>query len=168
MTDSTEFPRISSIEVIRPYGLLISWSDGHRNEVELEGTVYGFAPYEPLRDPETFAMARVMDWGDGIEWPNGLDMSADTLAFLAREQREMTSAELKDWQDRMGLSNQEAADWANVALSTWKNYIRGRGRIPRPLQIATTAARDNPAIFYAHYKPRRVGVSRDSKAKPTD
>jgi hypothetical protein len=167
MADSGDFPRIASIEVTGPYGLVVAWSDGRRSEVDLEGTVYGFGPYAPLRDPATFAKACVMDWGDGIEWPDGLDMSADSLAFLAREQREMTSAELREWQERMGLSNQEAADWANVALSTWKNYIREGGKIPRPLQIATTAARENPAIFYAHYKPRRGGASRESKAKPT-
>jgi hypothetical protein len=163
MNEETEFSRIAKISIVSPYGLWVEWSDGTTSEVDLEGTIYGFGPYEPLRDPDTFAKASVMDWGDGIAWPNGLDMSADTLAFLARAQREMTPSELKEWQQKLGLSNQEAADWANVALSTWKTYIGKNGKVPRPLQIAATAALENPAIFYAHYKPRHVGRSQPTK-----
>lgn len=157
MIDQTAFPRIAEIDVIGPYQLRVTWSDDTTSDVDLEGTVYGFTPYAPLRDPATFAQASLMDWGDGVEWPDGLDISANTLAFLAREQREMTPSELKAWQDRMGLSNQEAAAWANVALSTWKNYIKRRGKVPRTLQIAASAAEANPALLYAHYKPRHSG-----------
>lgn len=150
-------PRIERIDLVGPYGVAVTWRDGGTDTVDLEGVVYGFEPFYPLRDPALFARATVMDWGDGIEWPNGLDYSADSLAYQAAEQRALSAADLAAWRERMGLSNQEAADWLDVSLSTWKNYTSGKTPIPRPVQIAARAALASPGLFQAHYKPRKPG-----------
>ncbi len=157
-------PRIAAVAVTSPYTLTITWKDGGADSIDMEGVVFGFDLFAPLRDPGVFAQVEIMGWGDGIEWPNGLDYSADSLVFQATEQREMTSDDLKAWQKAMGLSNNEAADWMGVSLSTWKSYVAPGKSPPRPVQIAAKAAAETPGLFQAHYKPRRAGRPRINAA----
>ena len=157
-------PRIAEIEIAPEFTLIVTWKDGTTAAINMEGVIHGFAPFAPLRDPALFGQASIMGWGDGVEWPGGLDYSADSLAFVAEDQREMMPADLKAWQAAMGLSNAEAADWMGVALSTWKTYIQANKRVPRPVQIAARAAAAKPGVFQAHYKPRRAGRPRSIPA----
>ncbi len=151
-------PRIEKIDVTGPFRLTVQWQNGAENTINMEGVVYGFAPFAPLRDPVSFANLEIMGWGDGIEWPeHGLDYSADSLHFLTQEQQPLLPRHLKLWQQRMKLSNNEAADWLGVSLSTWKTYIRDGSNIPQVVQIAIRAAEQQPGIFQAQYKPRHTG-----------
>ena len=85
-------PRIATITVTAAYTLAITWEDGGADIVDMEGVVFGFDLFAPLRDPSVFAQVEIMGWGDGVEWPNGLDYSADSLAFQATEQPVVSGA----------------------------------------------------------------------------
>ncbi len=153
----TNPPRIKTIKQTSPFTFLVPWQNRKKTQVDMEGTVYGFEPFALLQDPEVFAQFELDEWGDGIEWPNGLNFSADSLAFLAEEQTPMIGKDLKVWQKETGLSNNEAADWFGIVPSTFKEYKTKNSPIPRAVQIAARAAIDKPGVFQAHYKPRHTG-----------
>ena len=81
----SELPRIDKVRVERPYTLNIRWRQGGRDRVDLSDMVNRFPPFATLKDERAFAAARVVDFGTGIEWRNGLDISAAVLHRLARE-----------------------------------------------------------------------------------
>ena len=53
----------------------------------MSGLVNAFRAYAPLRDaPELFGRVQLGELGADVVWPDGIDMSADTLWRLAQEQ----------------------------------------------------------------------------------
>ena len=61
------------------------------SQVDVSGLIETFRVYEPLRrSPELFARVRVGEYGADVVWPNDIDISADTLSRLAREQTRET------------------------------------------------------------------------------
>jgi hypothetical protein len=67
--------------------LRVTFVDGTEGEVDmrafladpkLDGTIF-----EPLRDPKTFAQARVVL--GAIEWPNGADLAPDAMYDAIRQ-----------------------------------------------------------------------------------
>ncbi len=77
---------VIKVKVVRPYVLDIEFSDGTQKEVdvgqELEGEVF-----EPLKDPDYFALAAVE--GGTVGWPNGADFAPE---FLYHDAKIVTSA----------------------------------------------------------------------------
>lgn len=72
------------------FALSVTWEDGSRSQVSLAGPVHRLKLFAPLRDPDTFRRVRIADWGWAIEWPGGLDYSADSLWRLSQEQARKT------------------------------------------------------------------------------
>ena len=66
--------------------LRIVWRDGGIDRVDMTGVIRGLNVFAPLLDAAVFARVEAIDHGSGIEWSNGLDYSADSLAHLAAEQ----------------------------------------------------------------------------------
>ncbi len=71
MKKLTKIPRVTSVEVRPPYGLLLTFDDGVRREVDLAQDLWG-PVFEPLKDPEFFAQVSI-DHGT-VVWPNGVDL----------------------------------------------------------------------------------------------
>lgn len=70
--------RATSVEVPKPYVIVVTFEDGSRRRVDLDGKLWGEV-FEPLRDPLLFAQARVdPEWGT-IVWPTGADLSPEFL-----------------------------------------------------------------------------------------
>lgn len=69
---------VTAVEVLRPYVLLLTFSDGEQREVDTEPLLFG-AMFEPLRDPEVFAQVRVDEELGTVVWPNGADLSPEFL-----------------------------------------------------------------------------------------
>jgi hypothetical protein len=71
--------------VARPdYRVNILWSDGVEAVVDLAPVVAKGKVFAPLQDTGFFVeRMRVADDRLGLEWPNGLDFSADGLRFMA-------------------------------------------------------------------------------------
>ena len=73
---------VTKVRVLRSYVLELTFSDGRRREVDLEGELYGEV-FEPLRDPALFAQAVVDAQLGTVVWPNGADFSPEFLYHQA-------------------------------------------------------------------------------------
>ena len=69
--------RVVKLEVLSGHRLFIEFDDGVRGEVDLSERLVG-PVFEPLRNPELFALARIDDFGV-VCWPNGADLAPDAL-----------------------------------------------------------------------------------------
>jgi hypothetical protein len=76
---STQAARIRSVEPLDGFILRLSFDDGTKRDVDVEGELWG-PMVEPLRaDPDLFRRVRVDEELGTIVWPNGADMDPDVL-----------------------------------------------------------------------------------------
>jgi hypothetical protein len=146
--------------------VLISWRGGGHHEVDLSGWIAtGGDDLAPLSNPETFAKARVAHYGSAIAWNDG-DLSIDAvhLRTLAEEQKPFSPADLAAWQNATKLSNQEAADFLGVALSTF-NLYKSRGPVPPVVGMVCRASGRDPVLLQAHYRPRKAGRPKSGRKR---
>ncbi len=143
--------------------LTIDWEGGERTPVDLTGLIESTPALAPLADPAVFRQAATVERGHGVEWPGGLDVSADTLRIIADEQRAMTGREFARWQRALHISNQEAADLLGVSLSTVKK-MHGLKTVSIPVQVTCRTMLRERIVFSAHYRPRRSGRPRKAAA----
>lgn len=151
-------PRLRAVDTAPGSTLVVTWEDGRTDRVDLSGWLEAGHPYfHRLRDPALFATAT--QTGSAVEWGGDEDLAIDSLhlALLAEQQRVFGQAELVAWQDRLDLSNQEAADLVGVHVNTWGNYRTGATPVPPMLAIVCRAITRDPLLFAAHYRPRRNG-----------
>lgn len=151
-------PRIEAIAIEGPNVIRVHWRGGAADMVDLSGWIAtGGDMLAPLADRMVFQRATVDDYGASIEWDDGdLAIDAAHLEALATEQRPFLTDDMVEWQTKIGLSNQEAAQFLGVALSTWHTYKTGAA-IPPAVAITCRAALRDPLLLQAHYKPRKTG-----------
>jgi hypothetical protein len=125
-------------------------------EVDLEGFISRIQGLAALQDARIFAKAKVIDWGAAVGWPGDIGIAAETLLRAADEQRPFAAPDFAQWQARMKVSNQEAADALGVSLNTIKNWRRGR-EIPVAAAIACRMMESEPTLLAAHFRPRKTG-----------
>lgn len=73
---------VTSVRVVRPYVIEVTFSDGVRRTIDLEPVLHG-PVFEPLRDPERFSEVAVDDELGTIVWPNGADLAPEFLRDAA-------------------------------------------------------------------------------------
>lgn len=159
MPAKTEVPRIAKLKVVAPSTLVLSWRGGGSAEVNLAGWIATGGDFlAPLKAADVFATARIGGHGGAVEWAGGDDLAIDSyhLHLLAEEQRPFGADDFTAWQRAAKLSNQEAADFLGLALSTLHAYRKG-STIPTAVQIACRAALRDPMVMQAHYRPRVTG-----------
>lgn len=119
----------------------MSWSQGGESLVDLSGPIGAFRVYEPLRSsPERFAVVSVGEYGADIVWDGDIDMAADTLWRLAREQSgETISAEAWRWRERKAYTLDTAARALGLSRRMVAYYDRGDKPIPRTVALAVRA-----------------------------
>lgn len=70
---------IKTVTILEGFRVMIGFSDGKSQEVDLEPLLHG-PIFEPLRrDPSLFQTVRVDDELGTIVWDNGADMDPDVL-----------------------------------------------------------------------------------------
>ena len=81
-------PRIAAVSVgAAPLTLDVRWRHGDQTLLDVSNIVNAFRLYAPLRhDAALFATVRVGEYGTDVIWTEAIDMAADTLWRLAREQ----------------------------------------------------------------------------------
>lgn len=148
------------------FTLVLKWRDGTTQTVDLSGLVAGSRHFRRFVDePGTFRDARVINWGHGIEWPNGLDYSAENLARIADEQEDRDDHEaFVEWQTARGLTNEEAGAILGYKKSQIKNFRSGEATIPVSVKIAMRAFDADPTMFFAHYRPCERALSKRKKS----
>jgi hypothetical protein len=128
-------PTIDSARVIAAQTIEIIWSTGETLCVDLSN--YLAAPYDGLRDAECFAAMQVDEWGHGLNWADGLDMGADRLYELCREQAGLpTASAFNTWMQRNSLSLATAAETLGMTRRMIAYYRTGARPIPRYIALA--------------------------------
>lgn len=150
------------------FTLILKWQDGTVQTVNLAGLVAGSRHFRRFLDePGTFRDARVINWGHGIEWPNGLDYSAKNLSRIADEQEARDDhEEFLSWQAAHDLTNEEAGEILGYKKSQIKNFRSGDAKIPVSVRIAMRAFDADPTMFFAHYRPCKRALSKRGKPTP--
>lgn len=72
---------VTQVEALPEYRLSLTFSDGTRGTANMRDTIYSFAPFEPLRDPNRFRDVRVE--GGSVAWGEDLDIAPERLFALA-------------------------------------------------------------------------------------
>ncbi len=79
--------RVSSVAVLPDARLRVTFVDGTAGEVHMRGFLSNpkvdGTVFEPLRDPATFAQARVVL--GAVQWPDGADLAPDAMYDAIRE-----------------------------------------------------------------------------------
>ncbi|MBF0168284.1 MAG: DUF2442 domain-containing protein [Alphaproteobacteria bacterium] len=151
---TTALPRLKSVKPTQaPYVIAVTWEDGRKEAVDFTGVVMREAAFEPLRDLAEFKRVKLAKWGWGIEWPNGLDYAPDTLARLAEAQRGMKAQDFVAWQEKLKLSNPEAADMLGRSLSSIKDYRSAKAPIPHSVAMTCRVLEHDRVMLSALYRP---------------
>jgi DNA-binding transcriptional regulator YiaG len=136
-------PRIVAVTTgDRPMTLHVRWDKGGESLVNLSGVIETFRVYEPLRrSPKLFKQVRIGDHGTDIVWTDDIDMAADTLWRLAREQSgETLSPEaFREWRERNAYTLDTAAAALGISRRMVAYYEQGKKPIPRVVALATRA-----------------------------
>lgn len=136
-------PRVASVSVgNQPFTLNILWSQGGRDTVDISAQIETFRLYEPLRhDPMLFQSVRVGEHGTDIVWTDSIDMAADTLWRLAREQSgfTMTAEAFRQWRRQKSYTLDDAAAALGISRRMIAYYDHGDRPIPRVVALATQA-----------------------------
>ena len=75
-----DIPRVTEVIVIRPFTLAVTFQDGKRRIVDMTDEVQSRGGvFEPLKDPEFFALAFVDPVCHTVAWPNELDLAPERL-----------------------------------------------------------------------------------------
>ena len=75
-----EDPVVATVRVIGPYALDIGFADGSQRVVNLADELRG-PVFEPLKDPDFFALVEVDEELGTVVWPNGADIAPESLYF---------------------------------------------------------------------------------------
>jgi hypothetical protein len=130
-------PNIQSARVIDAGVVELVWSTGETLLVNLSGLPCRNAAFAELADPAFFAEMERDEWGHGIGWPGGLDLGADRLYELSREQAGLpTASEFEAWMERNGLSLTLAAESLGMTRRMIAHYRTGSKPIPRVVGLA--------------------------------
>src|SRR6266516_389049 len=130
-------PRLKAVSAARaPWTVNVTWADGTKDRVDLTGLIHRSRHFRVfLNRPGTFRKVRVVPFGAGIEWENGLDYGADTLKMMADEQRPVSGADLVAFEGALDLSTSETAMLLGLAERTVRAYRRAK-RLPQSIAIA--------------------------------
>jgi hypothetical protein len=156
---NTELPRIETVSPRAGKTLALVWAGRGEDVVDLSGWIAtGGDALRVLDKPDIFRTATLVDYGTAIQWTDDEDLAIDAyhLSLLANQQRPLDTQELLTWQEHIGLSNNEAADFFGLALSTWNAYRAGAA-VPASVQMLCRAAERDPLLLAAHYRPRKPG-----------
>lgn len=130
-------PNIQAARVIEPGVIELLWSTGETLNVNLLELPRRNPAFAPLADPAFFARMERDEWGHGIGWPGGLDLGADRLYELSREQAGLpTASEFEAWMQRNGLSLSVAAESLGMTRRMIAHYRTGSKPIPLVVGLA--------------------------------
>ena len=131
-------PNIQAARIVGAMTVEIQWSTGETLTADLSALAK--PPFDAWRDPDFFARMTRDAWGHGLDWPGGLDMGADRLYELSREQAGLpTATEFDLWMQRNGFSLAKAAEVLGMTRRMIAHYRTGSRPIPKVVGLACKA-----------------------------
>lgn len=149
-----DLPRLRNVRAAKaPWTIDVVWKDGSRDFVDLTGLVHRSRHFRQfLAEPSAFRKVKIVDWGAGISWENGLDYSASTLRIVAEEQQPLSGSDLVAFEAANKLNSAETAALFDVSERTIRDY-RSSERLPQAVALALRAMRSSTTVLDAHYRP---------------
>ena len=130
-------PNIQAARVLSASVLELTWSTGEILNVDFTDLPKRNAAFAKLDDPAFFTRMTLDEWGHGIGWPGGLDLGADRLYELGREQAGLpTASEFEAWMERNHLSLSVAAESLGMTRRMIAHYRTGSKPIPIVVGLA--------------------------------
>ena len=130
-------PLIRAVKAKPPATLEIAWRAGENSTVDVSRLIKRFKLYAPLRNAALFTRAKADPWGHSVNWPGEIDIGADQLYELAREQAgEWGPERFAAWMAKHGLSLNAAADALGLSRRMIAHYRTGSRPIPRVVALA--------------------------------
>ena len=131
----TSLPEITSAKVLSGRVIEVTWRDGGNKVVDLRPALASRRIYMPLReDDELFNTLKISEYGDAVEWSNGLDFSAVWLSQLPPAS--FGNAEFRDAMDRLELSLDGMAAALEISRRQIADFRKDKP-IPRHIALAT-------------------------------
>ena len=132
-----KMPLVKSVRIVGPLCLEIDWDTKETLTADISAIISRNQAFVPLNDTEFFGRVTIEEWGHGLDWPGGLDLGADRLYDLCREQAGLLSpAGFDDWMRRNGLSLSSAAAALGMTRRMIAHYRHGSRPIPRTVHLA--------------------------------
>lgn len=130
-------PAILAARIVAPLTLELDWSTKETFQVNLAPVLRKHAAFAPIKSPAAFAKVHVDEWGHALEWPGGLDMGADRLYELSREQAKLpTASQFSEWMSQHHLSLTDAAKVLGMTRRMMTYYRTGSRPIPKVVMLA--------------------------------
>lgn len=76
-------PKVVKVKPLEGYRLWLRFHDGLSGIVDLSGELWG-PMFEPLKDQQLFAQARIDPELETVTWPNGADLAPEFLYRTAQ------------------------------------------------------------------------------------
>jgi hypothetical protein len=121
-------------------GLIVTWDDGRRAEIDFAPIIARHKVLAPLARPTMLQGMRKSEDGWSLEWPDcGLDLGAAQLRRWADEQagETMPAEAFRGWIDRHQLTQERAAEALGLSRRTIAYYLSGEQPIPKTVMLAT-------------------------------
>jgi hypothetical protein len=136
MSNEDKLRTIVKVKAQAPTNLALQWSDDTKAILDLTNLLKG-KTYRSLRDPDAFVRARVGEWGHSVEWPSGVDLSAEILWLeTLTATGHQDTREFLEWRLRHGLSLTKTADALGLSRRMVAYYSNGEKPVPRPILLA--------------------------------
>ena len=130
-------PNIKTAKIISSFNVEITWGSGEKLMVDLCQVINENPAFKPLQKPAFFNRMTTDDWGHAIEWPDGLDIGADRLYDMGRQQAGLPTVQaFNEWMKRSGLSLTTAAEAIGMTRRMIAHYRTGSRPIPRSVWLA--------------------------------
>jgi hypothetical protein len=128
-------PRISKARPLGKRDVDITFDDGQSKRVDLRPVLESRKSFIPLRhDDALFQRLEISDFGDALEWPDGIELSAVWLERLP--DIDFGNADFRDAMLRLGLSLDGMAAALGLSRRQIAHY-RDDKPIPRHVALAT-------------------------------
>jgi len=146
-------PRVKAVKAAPNFTLDIVWADGSKSKADLTGLIYSSQHFRVFaEDAAAFRKVKPVSWGDGIEWDNGLDYSANTLKELADEQKPMSGQSVAAFAKARRLNNSEMAGLLDCTPKSVRSFY-GQKTVPGYVAFAIRRFERDATAFAAHYRP---------------
>ncbi len=137
---SMKRPRLLEVQALPGYRLRLMFVDSSVYTVSLADAFDKFPGLAPLRDPQVFAQACVIE-GEGwtVEWPEqDIQIGADTLWLDARAQNAVdeNTRIFMQWRSENALTLSQAAKALGMTVRTMSAYGTGERPVPRYVALA--------------------------------
>ena len=135
-----KLPAIRSARALAPHRVEVVWSTGRIDRIDVRAALKSHRSLAPALRKTRFAAVRPGEWGHSLSWGGRqgreVEIGADALWRLAREQSGGEGVKFAAWRAAHGLSLAEAARSLGLSRRAIAYYDTGAKPVPRLVALA--------------------------------